>query len=100
MESTSLPGRAQCTRPFADLAARQDPAVRLERRGLVDVKGRGPMETFWILDAPDSDGRPMSESEPSPGSGLSRRGLAHDAADSDDTDEARLGCDSRSRPEA
>jgi hypothetical protein len=41
MESTSLPGRVQCSERAAGLAAAQDPGgVVAERRGLVDVKGK------------------------------------------------------------
>ena len=45
MESTSAPGRIQCTRRTADLVLAQDPgAARLVRRGEVEVKvsARGP----------------------------------------------------------
>ena len=28
----------------------QDPALLLERRGTIDVKGKGAMETYWVLD--------------------------------------------------
>ena len=45
MESTGIPGRLQVTRATRDrLAADFD----LERRGIVEVKGKGPIET-WLL---------------------------------------------------
>ncbi len=52
MESSSRPGRVQCTARTAELIAAQDPAVvRLQRRGLISVKGKqGLVETFWVLD--------------------------------------------------
>ena len=49
MESTSEPGRIQCSGVTADLIRAQDPTVPLEQRGSVFIKGKGPMDTFWIL---------------------------------------------------
>ena len=40
MESTSLPGRVQCTRRAASVLAEQDPAVPQTRRGHIQVKGK------------------------------------------------------------
>jgi class 3 adenylate cyclase len=52
MESSSLPCRAQCTaRTAALIRAAADPALRVELRGRIDVKGKGPMETYWVLPA-------------------------------------------------
>ena len=45
MESTGVPGRVQVTRETRDRLAA---AFEFERRGIVDVKGRGPIET-WLL---------------------------------------------------
>ena len=52
METSSRPGRVQCTARTAELIREQDPgAVRLQRRGLISVKGKqGLMETYWVLD--------------------------------------------------
>ena len=53
-ESTSEPGRAQCSSWTANLIRAACPAnVKLERRGEVQIKGKGVMETFWVL--PDSE---------------------------------------------
>jgi class 3 adenylate cyclase len=49
MEAASLPGRIQCTAHTADLIRRQDPRIALAPRGQVLIKGKGLMETHWIL---------------------------------------------------
>ena len=56
MESTSAPGRIQCSARTAEAIRAQDPAIRLERRGVVEVKGKGSMETFWVLPSDGADG--------------------------------------------
>jgi hypothetical protein len=43
-----VPGRIQCTRRTAELIRLQDSTIRLERRGMLEVKGKGAMETFWV----------------------------------------------------
>lgn len=50
MESMSVPGRVQCSRRTADLVREQDPGVPLSERGLVEVKGKGRLRTFWVGD--------------------------------------------------
>jgi adenylate cyclase len=45
MESTGIPGRLQVTRATRDRLAGD---FDLERRGIVEVKGKGPIET-WLL---------------------------------------------------
>jgi adenylate cyclase len=46
MESTGVPGRLQVTTETRDqLAAEFD----FERRGIIDVKGKGPTETWFIV---------------------------------------------------
>jgi class 3 adenylate cyclase len=45
MESTGIPGRLQVTRETRDRLADE---FDLERRGIVEVKGKGPIET-WLL---------------------------------------------------
>jgi class 3 adenylate cyclase len=47
MESTGIAGRIQVT---AAVEERLRDRYLLESRGLVDVKGKGPMETFFLLD--------------------------------------------------
>ncbi len=53
MESTGACGRVQVSEAAAALLA-DTPGVRLEPRGLVDVKGKGPVPTFWLHHADDS----------------------------------------------
>jgi guanylate cyclase len=45
MESHGVPGRIQMT---ARAAAALGPGFDVERRGVVDVKGKGPLETFFL----------------------------------------------------
>jgi adenylate cyclase len=46
MESTGIPGRIQVTRETYERLA---PEFELERRGIVDVKGKGPIETWFLV---------------------------------------------------
>jgi class 3 adenylate cyclase len=46
MESTGVPGRLQVTSATRD---RLEADFELERRGIVDVKGKGPTETWFLL---------------------------------------------------
>src|SRR5262249_32290029 len=46
MESTGVPGRIQVTRATHDRLADD---FELEPRGIVDVKGKGPIETWFVV---------------------------------------------------
>jgi class 3 adenylate cyclase len=46
MESTGVPGRLQVT---AETRERLAEAFELERRGIVEVKGKGPIETWFVV---------------------------------------------------
>ena len=47
METNGLPGRIQVTeRTYRRL----NPGYRFERRGTIDVKGKGEMVTYFLLD--------------------------------------------------
>ena len=48
MESSSLPGRVQCTQETAALIQMLQPAIEVEPRGTMDIKGRGQLETFFL----------------------------------------------------
>ena len=65
MESTSVPGRVQCTRRTAELVREQDRdlgLLRLSERGVFEIKGKGRLRTFWIDDGPGLD--PLAEGKP------------------------------------
>ena len=55
MEQSGEPGRAQCTLYTARLIRAQDPSISLAPRGVVEIKGKGSMETFWILSDGEAD---------------------------------------------
>jgi class 3 adenylate cyclase len=48
LESTSEPGRIHISRQFANGLGS---GYRVEPRGTVDLKGKGPTETFWLVGA-------------------------------------------------
>ena len=51
MESNSEPGKITCSEASALLLRKQAPllASRLERRGELDIKGKGQMTTYFLL---------------------------------------------------
>jgi class 3 adenylate cyclase len=53
MESTGMPGRIQVTRETYE---RLRDAFEFERRGLVDVKGKGQIETWFLVSRRSKDG--------------------------------------------
>ena len=50
MESNSFPMRIHCSDRSAELLRSQAPEIKLESRGVINVKGKGDMETFWVAD--------------------------------------------------
>lgn len=48
MESNSLPGRILCSQRAAALLRQQTQEFSLRSRGVIEVKGKGAMETFWV----------------------------------------------------
>ena len=54
MESTSVPGRIQISKSTRDLLLFRD-SFEVERRGLVDMKGKGQQETFFLNSARETN---------------------------------------------
>lgn len=50
MESNSLVNRIHCSERSAELLRMQDPNIPVTARGLINVKGKGEMLTFWVND--------------------------------------------------
>ena len=48
MESNSVPGRIHCSFVSAQLLETQAPWIPLKLRGLIKIKGKGKMKTYWI----------------------------------------------------
>ena len=48
MESHSEINRIHCSNTAAELLREQHPSLKLNPRGLIEVKGKGEMETFWV----------------------------------------------------
>ena len=46
MESNSLAMQVHCSKATADLLMFSE--FKLVPRGVIEVKGKGPMETFWV----------------------------------------------------
>lgn len=62
MEATSKKGRIQCSRESAEKLMEQSHDIDVVRRGTRMIKGKGPMETFWVRGVHDD----TSESSASP----------------------------------
>ena len=48
MESNSKPGRIQCSRASYTLLKTQIPHLKVVPRGMIHVKGKGKMGTYWV----------------------------------------------------
>ena len=57
METSSLPGRIQCTEQSALLLAMQCPAIPIALRGEISIKGKGEMVTYWVNEVSSSSRR-------------------------------------------
>lgn len=62
MESHSIPGHIQCSNVSASLLKNANADVRITRRGLIQIKGKGQMECFWISTGKDIE--PPQEAAP------------------------------------
>ncbi|PNH03020.1 Atrial natriuretic peptide receptor 1 [Tetrabaena socialis] len=62
MELNSEADRVHCSAAFAALLREQWPRVTLDSRGVRQIKGKGPMETFWVEEPASYDGwRPRTD---------------------------------------
>ena len=48
MESLSEANRIHCSERSAQLLNRQNPEMKLKSRGVINVKGKGEMPTYWV----------------------------------------------------
>jgi hypothetical protein len=48
MESNSKVNRIHCSRPAADILRKQAPELSIQSRGIIEVKGKGKMKTYWV----------------------------------------------------
>lgn len=48
MESHSMPGKIHCSFATAQLLMQQAPDIPLTLRGIIRVKGKGKMKTYWV----------------------------------------------------
>jgi len=48
MESNSIENRIHCSHVAAKLLREQDPDIPIESRGIIAVKGKGKMKTYWV----------------------------------------------------
>ncbi len=60
MESNSMPGMIHCSNVSAHLLETQAPEIPLKLRGMIKIKGKGKMKTYWI------GGDNLNKSSPSP----------------------------------
>ena len=61
MESLGVPGRVQVTHAMAE---RLDESFDLEARGSIDVKGKGPTPTYFVLGRSGASTRAVEPSRP------------------------------------
>ena len=63
MESNSKKNRIHCSRNSANLLTAQWPGVSLKSRGLIPIKGKDKMHTFWVNEQGDGRSREQSPTE-------------------------------------
>ena len=68
MESTSSVNRIQCSSRAARLLQEQWPEAKLWRRGIINIKGKGEMLTFWVNEEEVNGGTGHSRWDSSNGS--------------------------------
>jgi hypothetical protein len=75
MESNSAPGRVTASPAAAALLRQQAPSAVLLSRGVVPIKGKGPMELFWLMQV-----APWAQARGSTPAGGSRASSVHAAS--------------------
>jgi guanylate cyclase, other len=55
MESNSIENRIHCSEQSALLLRKQDPELPIASRGLIDIKGKGKMFTYWVNEEEDEN---------------------------------------------
>jgi serine/threonine protein kinase len=63
MESNSVAGKIHCTSASAQLLAQQAPDIEIKLRGMIRVKGKGKMRTYWVGAGEAPVEQPLDESE-------------------------------------
>merc|ERR1712157_485415 len=48
MESNSIKNRIHCSQSAVDILRAQSPDLPISSRGLISVKGKGEMHTYWV----------------------------------------------------
>ena len=62
MESTSAKNRIQCSEASADLIKEQSQGcIELRSRGMIPIKGKGEMRTYWVMSSAKSNGDSTGE---------------------------------------
>ena len=64
MESNSKRNQIHCSKASAELLVKQWPEVKLFSRGMIPIKGKGEMQTYWAV-VPTSGPRSTVSSTPS-----------------------------------
>lgn len=54
MESNSEENQIHCSAAAAALLSEQAPEMHLISRGVISIKGKGKMETFWLASSADN----------------------------------------------
>ena len=76
METNSLSMRVQCSDRAADVLRKQAPEMILEDRGMIPIKGKGEMSTFFV------NGYEGEKEEPLPETAVSESNVAPVASES------------------
>eukprot|EP00592_Proboscia_alata_P002790 CAMPEP_0194374328 /NCGR_PEP_ID=MMETSP0174-20130528/22731_1 /TAXON_ID=216777 /ORGANISM="Proboscia alata, Strain PI-D3" /LENGTH=1257 /DNA_ID=CAMNT_0039153833 /DNA_START=389 /DNA_END=4163 /DNA_ORIENTATION=+ len=74
MESYSEENRIHCSAPSAELLRMQYPDIPLLSRGILDIKGKGSMTTFWVNEVDEDEDDEDDEDAEDDECGVSRIG--------------------------